>query len=74
MEEFDLQSSNMTNKQITKLVKSKEYSSMMAKKGKDISQWNWQALERSEGHLPKGESEVNNDISEDEGALEDALV
>lgn len=71
VQEFDWQSSTHTSKEILSLTRSAEYKEMMARKGKDPSHWNWQVLERSEGHLPKEAADKDvGGIESDEDALE----
>lgn len=49
---------------------------MMAQKGKDPAHWNWQVLERSEGHLPKEENKNDgtNSNESDDDLIERAIL
>lgn len=57
-EEFEFQARILTKQEIRKLVTSPAYERVLAAKGKDPANWNWQLHDKQEGFFPTNEEEV----------------
>lgn len=49
--EFEYQATDYTQVEIEKLTQTTKYQRMLAAKGKNMIQWNWNAKEAQEGHV-----------------------
>ena len=56
-EEFEFQARVNTRQEIRKLVTSTKYEALLAAKGKELAEWNWQLHDKLEGYFPNNDEE-----------------
>ena len=71
LEEYERQTSRVTREKLEELRESEEYKKMLAEKGNDISNWNWQTAQRQERERYYHENGQYPEESEEESEIED---